>query len=126
VAESMTMISMGQRAARARLAALFPEAVAPARQRTGYGCMLLLASQKHAIELGQRPLQPGGPAMIALVGAFGAFHLAQKRVALVEGEAPVGAYRAVAGHGGEQLVALLDQQVGAAHARQVTQHSPHQ
>ena len=47
--------------------------------------------------------------MVALVAALGLFHLAQQRVHFIEVQAPVGAHRAVAGHGGQQLV------VGALH-----------
>ena len=43
--------------------------------------------------------------MVALVGAVGGFHLPQQRVHLVDGEPPVGAHRAVAGHGAQDLIA---------------------
>ena len=42
--------------------------------------------------------------MVALVAAFGVFHLTQQPVHFFQGELAVGPYCAVAGHGGEQLV----------------------
>ena len=47
--------------------------------------------------------------MIALAGTFGRFHLAQKCVHFRQSQAPVGAYRAVAGHRRQHVVgAFLD------------------
>ena len=42
--------------------------------------------------------------MVALVGSFGLFHLAQQTVHLIERQSAVGADSAVAGHGGQNLV----------------------
>src|SRR5690554_5630668 len=100
VAESMTMISTGQRCASARLAALFPEAVGPARQSTGKAARMSLSAQEHAIQLPQRPLPPSGAAVIALVGAFRTFHLPQQCVHFIKRQPAVGAHGAVARHGG--------------------------
>ena len=71
-------------------------------------------------------LAPGRPAVVALVGALGGFHLAQQRVHLVERELAVGAHRAVAGHGGQQLVLrALDHGAGVV-LRQFGQHAARQ
>ena len=43
--------------------------------------------------------------MVALVGPVGRLHLPQQGVHLFVRQAPVGAHRAVAGHGGQQLIA---------------------
>ncbi len=43
----------------------------------GYGGIYLFAAQKEPVQIGQRQLIPGWTAMIALIGAFGRFHLAQ-------------------------------------------------
>ena len=48
-------------------------------------------------------LHPGRPAVVALVGTLGGFHLAQQRVHLVERQAAVGADRAVAGQRGRAV-----------------------
>src|SRR5690554_4202816 len=107
VAESMTMISTGHRAAKARLAALFPDAVGPVKHTTGNGSVMTsLAPHEHAVEFAHRPLEPGRPAVIALIGAFRTLHLAQQRIHFVECQAPVGPYRAMARHGGKQFIAL--------------------
>ena len=45
--------------------------------------------------------------MVALVGALGGFHVAQQGVHFREAEATIGAYRAMAGAGGEDFVAAL-------------------
>ncbi len=68
-------------------------------------------------------MPPGGAAVVALVAALGYFHLAQQGVHLVQGEAPVGAHRAVAGHGGQQLVLGALQHVARVVLGQFGQHA---
>ena len=53
--------------------------------------------------------------MVALVGAVGGFHLAQQRIHFGDGQRAVGAHGAVAGHGGEQLVAPCGNDLGGGH-----------
>ncbi len=53
--------------------------------------------------------------MIALAGAGRALHLAQQRVHLLRPEAPAGAHRMMAGHGGEHTIEPpLQRRAGAA------------
>ena len=66
---------------------------------------LLSGRARTAVQLLQRHLPPGRPAVVALVGTLGALHVAQQCVHLVQREAAVRAHRAVAGHGGQQVVA---------------------
>src|SRR5690606_12113576 len=66
-------------------------------------------------EFGHGELCPGRAAVVALVGAVGGFHLAQQGVHFGNGERTVGAHGAVAGHGGEQLVAPRGDDVGGGH-----------
>ena len=61
--------------------------------------------------------------MVALVRALGGFHLAQKRVHLFHGQTAVGAHRAVAGHGGEQLVLRAFDHVAGIVLGQLGQHA---
>ena len=44
--------------------------------------------------------------MVALICAFGDFHIAQESVHLGDGQAAIGTHRAVASHGAQELVAL--------------------
>jgi hypothetical protein len=62
-------------------------------------------AQEQRVEFAHRQLPPGRPAVVALVGALGLLHLPQQGVHLVQRQLAVGAHRAVAGHGGQQLVA---------------------
>ena len=54
-----------------------------------------------------RQLHPGRPAVVALAGALGRFHVAQQGVHFGQGQPAIGAHRGVAGHGGQQFVARL-------------------
>ena len=56
------------------------------------------------IQLLDADLPPSRPAVVALVRAFGFFHLAQQGVHLVQRQFAVRPHRAVAGHGGEDFV----------------------
>ena len=56
-------------------------------------------AHEQGIKLFNAHLPPGRPAVVALVRAFGGFHLAQKGVHFFNGEFAVGAHCAVAGHG---------------------------
>ena len=56
----------------------------------------LLAAQEQAVEFGHGQLDPGGTAVVALVGALGLLHLAQQRVHFLDRELAVGAHGAVA------------------------------
>jgi predicted RNA binding protein YcfA (HicA-like mRNA interferase family) len=49
-------------------------------------------------------LSPSGSAVVALVCAFGDFHLAQQGVHFCQRELAVGAYRTVTGHGSQHIV----------------------
>src|SRR5690606_1961860 len=112
VAESTLMISTGQWAASANEAALLPEAVGPISSTTGWrssGTGTLAAPQEEFVELGQRNGYPGGPPMVALVGAFSGFHLSQQGVHFLQRQLAVGSNRSVTSHVRDQLVAVLRQ-----------------
>ena len=64
-----------------------------------------------------RELVPGRAAVVAAARALGLLHLAQQRVHLRHRERAVGAHRGVAGHGGEQLVAPLDEHARSRRTR---------
>ena len=64
--------------------------------------------------------------MIALVGALGFFHLAQQGVHFGQAELAAGAHRAVAGHGGQQLVAPGGGQLRDAVFAQFGEQGEHQ
>ncbi len=81
---------------------------------------------KQGVELAKPQLAPGGAAVVALVGALGGLHLAQQGVHLVHGQAPVGAHRAVAGHGGQQFVLRPRQHRAGVHLGQLGQHAARQ
>ena len=68
---------------------------------------------KQGIQLLDRDLPPGRSAVVALVGAFGCFHLTQEGIHLVQGQFAVRPDGAVAGHGGEDVVlSALDDRAG--------------
>src|SRR5690625_4722072 len=99
------MSPTGKRRHSASAAAVLPAAVGPIRNTAGGSCPPgLLATQKKAVQSLHVKLYPGGPAVIALVGAFGALHVAQQGVHFINIEAPVGPDRAVAGDGRQKFV----------------------
>ena len=63
------------------------------------------SAQEQPVEVGHRQPVPGRPAVIALAGALGGFHLPQQRIHLGHGQRAIRAHRAVAGHRRQQLVA---------------------
>jgi len=65
---------------------------------------------------------PSRPSMVALVGAEGAFHLAQDGVHLGDAELLVGAHGGMAGEGGEQLVATFGEGAAGAEIAQFVQY----
>src|SRR5215510_9479005 len=79
-AESTLTISSGNSRASASAKSVLPVPVGPVS--TAIGRRTLAAAQEHAVELLQRHLRPGGPAVIALIGARRALHLPQQRVHL--------------------------------------------
>src|SRR5882724_11028012 len=97
------MISTGNWPASVAASALLPLAVGPIR-RIAAGSA---ATHEELVEIGEAHLEPRRAAVVALPGALGLLHLAQERVHLQDRQRAVGAYRAVAGHGAEQLVATL-------------------
>lgn len=60
--------------------------------------------------------------MVALTAALGVFHVTQQTVHFWQGQAPVGADRAVAGHGAEQFVEVCLNPVAGAVLHQIRQH----
>ncbi|KAG1388545.1 hypothetical protein G6F59_015904 [Rhizopus arrhizus] len=60
--------------------------------------------------------------MVALAGPLGDFHVAQQRVHLWNGQAPIGTHRAMAGHGRQQFVARTRHAPALAVFAQVGQH----
>ena len=66
--------------------------------------MTSTTAQKQRVEFTHGQLSPSGAAVVALVGAFGFFHLAQQGVHLVQRQFAVRPYRAVTGHSGQNLV----------------------
>ena len=60
--------------------------------------------------------------MVALTAALGVFHVAQQAVHFRQGQAPVGADRAVAGHGAEQFVEMRLDTVAGAVFHQIRKH----
>src|SRR5258706_8963347 len=74
----------------------------------------LAAPQEQLVEVGERQLVPGRAAMVAAARALRLFHLAQQRVHLGHRQHAVGAYRGMAGHGGEQLVLAGGQHLARA------------
>src|SRR5690606_23500625 len=93
VAESTLMISTGQRRAIARAAAVLPDAVGPISSTTGRrnsrvniaGKSVSTAPHEELVDLGERDGNPGGTAMVALIGTFGYFHLPQQGVHFRQG-----------------------------------------
>lgn len=61
--------------------------------------MTSLPAQKQGVQFFEGELHPGWAAVVALVAAWGALHVAQKRVHFGQGELAAGAHGAVAGHG---------------------------
>src|SRR5690625_6900010 len=79
------MSPTGKRRHSASAAAVLPAAVGPIRNTAGGSCPPgLLATQKKAVQSLHVKLYPGGPAVIALVGAFGALHVAQQGVHFID------------------------------------------
>ena len=60
--------------------------------------------------------------MIALRGALGDLHIPEQGVHFGNRQAAIGAHRAVAGHGGQQLVGMLLQALGGAEFAEIGQH----
>ena len=56
-------------------------------------------AQEQLVQLIDTQLGPGGPAVVALAGAFGFLHVPQQGIHFRYGEAAIGPHRAVAGHG---------------------------
>ena len=67
------------------------------------------AAHEHLVEIRKTDFKPGGPAVIALAGAFGRLHFTQQAFISVNGQYAVGANRAVASHGGKNLVTSAGQ-----------------
>ena len=63
------------------------------------------ATQEQGIQFLHGELPPGRSTVVALFGTLGGFHLPQQGVHLFQGQAAVGAHRAVAGHRRQQFVA---------------------
>src|SRR5258705_7557073 len=104
------MISTGKSPASVAASALLPLAVGPI-SRIAAGSA---ATHEELVEVRQAHLEPRRAAVVALPGALGLLHLAQQRVHLRNRQRPVGAHRAVAGHGAEQLVAALGEHAARA------------
>ena len=87
---------------------------------------VLTPPRKQPIEFHPGHLDPGRAAMVALVGPLDPLHGAQQGIHLVERQAPVGAHRPVAGHGGQDPIDLLAHPRGLPVHRQVREQVPHQ
>src|SRR2546423_14303797 len=99
------MISTGKWPARVAASALLPLAVGP-MSRIAAGSA---ATHEEFVEIGEAHLKPSRAAMVALAGALGLFHFPEQGVHFLNRQRSVGAHRAVAGHGSEQLVTALGQ-----------------
>lgn len=80
-----------------------------------------LPAHEQGIEFGHSQLCPCRAAVVALVGAFGFFHVAQQGVHFRYGQAAVGADGMVAGDGGEPFVSFFQCDAGCAVFVQVFQ-----
>lgn len=60
--------------------------------------------------------------MVTLPAAFGVFHVTQQAVHFRDGQPPIGANRAMTGHGPEQLVHVCLHPVAGAVLHQIRQH----
>src|SRR5450830_935876 len=109
-AESTEMISQGICLAISSAAAVLPEAVGPMMATASDAAVtsdvaaMLLTAREEFVQIGQGQLAPGRAAVVALVCAFGGFHLAQQRVHFRDGEAAIGAHCRMAGQCAEQFV----------------------
>src|SRR6185436_7478308 len=111
-AESTLTISTGKRSASESASEDFPEQVGPISSTTGImhlaarvartrcksvasgpcRASLLPTAHEDAVEIRESELIPRGPAVIALASALRRFHLAQERVHLRHGQAPIGTH----------------------------------
>src|SRR5215467_9750640 len=121
-AESTLTISTGRERATASASGVLPLAVGP-MTRIAAGSA---ATHEELVEVRKAHLEPGRAAMVALPRALGFLHLAQERVHLRDGQRPVRAYRAVAGHGAEQLIAALGEHAARAVLADVAQQRARQ
>lgn len=85
------------------------------RLRAAYSSTFgLLSAQEQCVQFFQSQFDPSRPAVVALVAARRIFHIAQKGVHFGQGEPAAGADRAVAGHGGEDVVFVFLDGLAAA------------
>src|SRR5262252_8093029 len=104
-AESTLTISARSLPASASESALLPEAVGPISSTAGVircsagrrteNATALAPAHEQPVEVRERQLIPRRSSVVAVAGALGHLHLAQKRVHLGNGEAAIGAHRGV-------------------------------
>src|SRR6185503_15413040 len=82
----------------------------------------LATAQEQSVQFSDRHLHPRWPAVIALPGTLGRFHLTQKCVHFRQSQAPVGAHRAVTSHPLQHFVLHFLQPTRIAVRDQIAEH----